>query len=157
LGTLVTPVTFRAPGTLSAIVSQVDHMSAGRVEVGLGAGWYEQEHDAYGLDFPPVGDRYDRLEDQLAILHGLWTTESGSVFRRTGLTCTVNLDPAPLRPAQRPHPPIIVGGRGGPRNARLAATYADEFNAAFVPAEQMKTTHDAVRDQCEKQDRDPSS
>jgi alkanesulfonate monooxygenase SsuD/methylene tetrahydromethanopterin reductase-like flavin-dependent oxidoreductase (luciferase family) len=157
LGTLVTPVTFRAVGSFPVVVAEVDHMSGGRVEVGLGAGWYKDEHDAYGLPFPPLGRRYDLLEDQLAILHGVWSAKPGEMFDHVGLTCTVHLHADSLRPAQRPHAPIIVGGRGGPRNSRLAATYADEFNIAFVPVRFMKDAHDAVRGACEARGRDPAT
>jgi F420-dependent oxidoreductase-like protein len=157
IGTLVTPVTFRPVGTFPSLVAQVDHMSGGRLEVGLGAGWYEDEHRAYGLAFPSGPARYDLLEDQLAILAGLWSAGAGETFERTGLTCTVRLQADPLRPAQRPHPPVIIGGRGGARNARLAATYADEFNVAFVPPDETKVTHDAVRRSCEAQGRDPAT
>jgi alkanesulfonate monooxygenase SsuD/methylene tetrahydromethanopterin reductase-like flavin-dependent oxidoreductase (luciferase family) len=157
LGTLVTPATFRPVGTFPAIVAQVDHMSHGRIEVGLGAGWYKDEHDAYGLVFPPDRVRYDLLEDQLAILHGVWSTEPGGTFERSGLTCAVRLQADSLRPAQRPHPPIILGGHGGPRGGRLAATFADEFNVSFVPAEAMRTVHDSVRKSCENLGRDPAT
>jgi F420-dependent oxidoreductase-like protein len=157
LGTLVTPVTFRHVGTLPVVISQVDQMSAGRVEVGLGAGWYGDEHAAYGIPFPPTASRYDLLEDQLEIMHGVWSAEAGTTFEHSGRTCSVSLQVDPLRPAQRPHPPIIIGGRGGPRNARLAATYADEFNVAFVQVEVMREIHDSVRRRCEEQGRDPGS
>jgi F420-dependent oxidoreductase-like protein len=157
LGTMVTPVTFRPIGTFPAIVTEVDQMSEGRVEVGLGAGWYAAEHTAYGLPFPQLGQRYDLLEDQLAILHGVWSADAGGVFERQGLTCTVRLEADSFRPAQRPHPPIVMGGQGGPRNSRLAATYADEFNISFVPTGPMRDAHDSVRRACEKQDRDPAS
>lgn len=157
LGTLVTPVTFRPIGTFPAIVAEIDHMSGGRVEVGLGAGWYKDEHDAYGLAFPPVGTRYDLLEDQLAILHGLWTAPQGATFDYDGLTCRVHMQADPLRPAQRPHAPIVIGGRGGPRNSRLAAQYADEFNIAFVSVDAMRETHDTVRRACETRGRDPGT
>jgi len=157
LGTLVTPVTFRPVGTFPAVVTQVDHMSGGRVELGLGAGWYEAEHDAYGLPFPSARARYDLLEDQLAILHGVWSTPTGATFEHKGITCAVSMSADSFRPSQSPHPPIIVGGRGGSRNARLAATFADEFNAAFVPREQMRSTQDAVRRACEAVGRDPAS
>src|ERR1700722_17104175 len=149
LGTLVTPVTFRPVGTFPAVGAQVDHMSQGRVEIGLGAGWYKDEHDAYGLAFPPAPARYDLLEDQLAILRGLWAAPSGSTFDHEGFTCTVPLEADPLRPAQHPHPPIIMGGKGGPRGARMAATYADEFNVAFVSVDVMRQRHDAVRAACQ--------
>jgi F420-dependent oxidoreductase-like protein len=157
LGTLVTPVTFRPVGTFPVVVTEVDHMSGGRVDVGLGAGWYQDEHEAYGLAFPPLGRRYDLLEDQLAILHGVWSAPPGATFEHRGLTCQVRLQAESLRPAQRPHPPIVIGGRGGPRNSRLAATYADEFNISFVPAAFMQGTHDAVRRACEAQGRDPGT
>jgi F420-dependent oxidoreductase-like protein len=157
LGTLVTPVTFRAVGTFPVVVAEVDHMSAGRIEVGLGAGWYEGEHDAYGLDFPPAGARYDKLEDQLAILHGVWSAAPGATFEHRGLTCSVRLQADSLRPAQRPHPPIILGGQGGPRGGRLAATYADEYNASFVQPAAMRAVHDSVRKSCDVQGRDTAT
>jgi alkanesulfonate monooxygenase SsuD/methylene tetrahydromethanopterin reductase-like flavin-dependent oxidoreductase (luciferase family) len=157
LGTLVTSATFRPVGTFPVVVGQVDHMSGGRVEVGLGAGWYKDEYDAYGLPFPPTKARYDVLEDQVAILHGLWTTGPGGTFERKGLTCNVRLEADPVRPAQRPHPPIIIGGGGGPRNARLAATFADEFNAPFVTVTEMKKAYGSVRAACEKLGRDPEA
>jgi alkanesulfonate monooxygenase SsuD/methylene tetrahydromethanopterin reductase-like flavin-dependent oxidoreductase (luciferase family) len=157
LGTLVTPVTFRPVGSFPVVVSQVDHMSGGRVEVGLGAGWYEPEHHDYGLAFPPTKARYDLLEDQLRILHGVWSAPPGQLFELSGHTCSVSLDPAPLRPAQRPHPPLIMGGAGGPRNAVLAATYADEFNAPFAAPDQVGKAFESVRGACEKRDRDPAA
>jgi len=157
LGTLVTPVTFRPLGSFPVVVAQVDHMSHGRVEIGLGAGWYQEEHDAYGLDFPAASARYDRLEDQVAILHGVWSAEPGAQFDYTGATCSVHLSADPLQPAQRPHPPIIMGGKAGPRNARLTVTYADEFNVAFESAEVTKERHDAVRRRCETDGRDPAT
>ena len=157
LGTLVTPATFREVGTFPVIASQVDHMSGGRIEIGLGAGWYKEEHDDYGIPFPDTSARYDLLEDQLAILHGVWSSKPGRVFEHKGRTTTVSLQADSLRPAQSPHPPLIIGGQGGPRNSRLAATYADEFNAAFVPADLMKERHDAVRRRCESAGRDPAT
>ncbi len=156
LGTLVSPVTFRQVGSLPVVVSQVDHMSGGRVEIGLGAGWYGEEHEAYGIPFPPTTERYDRLEDQLAVLHGAWSAEPGSSFEHQGRTIAVRLQADSLRPVQRPHPPIIIGGGGGPRNARLAATYADEYNVAFVPVDRMRTVHDSVRRACDEKGRDPA-
>lgn len=156
LGTLVTPTTFRPPGTFPVVVAQVDHMNQGRLEVGLGAGWFQEEHDTYGLAFPDGRARYDRLEDQLAILHGLWEAPPGGVFDHKGLTCQVRLEADPLRPAQRPHPPIILGGSGGPRSARLAASYADEFNVPWQPPHEAKAVHDVVRRRCEDIGRDPA-
>jgi F420-dependent oxidoreductase-like protein len=157
LGTLVSPVTFRPVGTFPVVATQVDQMSGGRVEVGLGAGWYDAEHQAYGLPFPPVAARYDLLEDQLAILHGVWSAAPGATFELTGRTCAVRLEADTLRPLQRPHPPIVLGGSGGPRSARLAATYADEYNSSFTSVEVMREIHDRVRRACEQAGRDPAT
>ena len=157
LGTLVSPVTFRPVGSFPVVVSQVDHMSGGRLEVGLGAGWYEAEHRDYGLAFPDTKARYDLLEDQLRILHGAWGAPAGTVFEFAGHTCSVRLDPGPLQPAQHPHPPIIMGGGGGPRNSSLAAAYADEFNAPFVGPDQAGKAYEAVGRACQRQGRDPAT
>lgn len=157
MGTLVSPVTFRPVGTFTVIAAQVDHMSGGRIEIGLGAGWYEAEHRAFGLPFPPVGARYDLLEDQLAILHGVWSAPPGATFELAGRTCAVNIEADTVRPSQRPHPPIVLGGSGGPRSARLAAEYADEYNSSFVSADVMRDIHDRVRQACEQHGRDPST
>jgi len=157
LGTLVTPVTFRAPGVFAVQVAQVDHMSAGRVEVGLGAGWYGDEHTAYGIPFPPLGERYKALEDQLALLDGIWTAQPGGKVELRGQTAGFSLDADPLRPAQNPGPPIILGGAGGAKGSRLAATYASEYNVAFRPLDDTEKIHDSVRRACETQGRDPAS
>jgi alkanesulfonate monooxygenase SsuD/methylene tetrahydromethanopterin reductase-like flavin-dependent oxidoreductase (luciferase family) len=157
LGTLVSPVTFRAVGTFVVTAAQVDQMSGGRVEVGVGAGWYEPEHRAYGLPFPALGSRYDLLEDQLAILHGVWSAAPGATFNYNGRTCSVSLEADTLRPMQRPHPPIVIGGAGGPRSARLAAAFADEYNTSFRRVADTRRIHDAVRGICERDGRDPST
>jgi F420-dependent oxidoreductase-like protein len=157
LGTLVTPVTFRPIGMFTVAAAQVDQMSGGRIEIGLGAGWYDAEHKAFGLPFPAVSDRYDLLEDQLAILHGAWTAAPGATFEFTGRTCEVQIEADTVRPHQQPHPPIVLGGKGGPRSARLAATYSDEYNAAFVPAGDVRDSHDRIRRACEQANRDPST
>jgi alkanesulfonate monooxygenase SsuD/methylene tetrahydromethanopterin reductase-like flavin-dependent oxidoreductase (luciferase family) len=157
LGTMLTPVTLRPIGTFPVVASQVDHMSAGRLEIGLGGGWYVEEHHDYGLPFPGPHERYDLLEDQLAILHGLWSADAGTAFVYKGRTCSVNLRVDSLRPMQRPHPPIILGGRARSRSSGLATRYADEFNCAFVPPELMRQRHDNVRRECEAQGRDPGS
>src|ERR1700733_6365052 len=157
LGTLVSPVTFRPLGPFAVIATQLDQMSGGRIEVGVGAGWYEQEHRTYGLNFPAVGARYDLFEDQLAILHGLWSAPPGTTFEFTGRTCSVSLEADTLRPVQRPHPPIVVGGAGGPRSARVAATFADEYNKSFQPVSETRRVHDEVRRACEQAGRDPST
>ena len=133
LGTLVTPVTFRSPGVLAISVAQVDPMSGGRVELGLGAGWSAPEHAAYALPFPSTRERFGMLEEQLAIVTGLWQTPVGERFDYTGSHYTVMNSPGLPKPVQRPSPPIVMGGRGRPRSARLAAGYAAEYNVAFAP------------------------
>ena len=157
LGTLVTPVTFRPVGTFPVTAAQVDHMSGGRLEIGLGAGWYEDEHQRFGLAFPPVSERYDQLEDALAILDGVWSAEPGSTFAFTGRTCSVELQADVLKPFQTPGPPVVLGGQGGPRSARMAASYAAEYNTAFVPVDRMKGIHDKVRKACDEAGRDPAT
>jgi alkanesulfonate monooxygenase SsuD/methylene tetrahydromethanopterin reductase-like flavin-dependent oxidoreductase (luciferase family) len=157
LGTLVSPVTFRAVGTFIVIAAQVDQMSSGRLEIGVGAGWYEAEHQAFGLPFPPVRTRYDLLEDELAILDGAWSAPPGTTFELEGRTCSVRLAADTLRPHQTPRPPIVLGGRGGPRSARLASAYANEYNSSFVSPEVMRGVHQKVRVACERDGRDPST
>ena len=129
LGTLVSPVTFRFPGPLAISVAQVDQMSGGRVELGLGAGWFDTEHAAYAIPFPGLGDRFAMLDEQLAIITGLWETPAGEQFSFTGKHYSVTDSPALPKPAQRPRPPVIIGGGGQKRTPRLAAAYADEYNA----------------------------
>ncbi|OBI14186.1 LLM class F420-dependent oxidoreductase [Mycobacterium sp. E2497] len=133
LGTLVTSATFRYPGPLAIAVAQVDEMSSGRVEFGLGSGWFEKEHQAYGIPFPPLRERFDRLSEQLAIVTGLWATEPGETFDYAGEYYTIAGSPALPKPTQRPHPPIVIGGLGAQRTPRLAAKYAAEFNVPFAP------------------------
>ncbi|HEX5616246.1 MAG TPA: LLM class F420-dependent oxidoreductase [Acidimicrobiia bacterium] len=157
LGTLVTPVTFRLPGPLAIAVAQVDEMSGGRVEVGLGAGWYDQEHAAYGIPFPATRERFERLEEQLAILTGLWSTPPGATFSHAGAHYTLADSPALPKPTQRPHPPIVLGGYGTRRTPRLAAQYAAEFNLPFPPVSYFAEGCDHVRRACEDIGRDPDS
>jgi alkanesulfonate monooxygenase SsuD/methylene tetrahydromethanopterin reductase-like flavin-dependent oxidoreductase (luciferase family) len=157
LGTLVTPVTFRAVGGFIVTVSEVDQMSGGRLDVGIGAGWYADEHTAYGLAFPALGARYDLLEDQLAILHGAWSAPDGAMFEYTGKTCSVSLEADLLRPVQRPHPPILMGGIAGPRASRLAVAYADEYNTSFKPLERTRDILMSMRGACEQAGRDPAT
>jgi alkanesulfonate monooxygenase len=159
LGTLVSSMTFRSPGILAVIVAQVDAMSGGRVVLGLGPGWFEQEHKAYAIDFPPLGERFERLEEQLAIIHGMWSTPEGDRFAHAGTHYRVEDSPALPKPVQRPHPPIVMGGGGERRTPRLAATYADEFNVPPFPhtPEQAAAMFDRVRQACDRQGRDPSS
>jgi F420-dependent oxidoreductase-like protein len=157
LGTLVTCATFRLPGPLAAIVAQVDEMSGGRIEFGLGAGWYEAEHRAYGVPFPPIRERFDRLTEQLAIITGLWEIPDGEVFSFEGTYYQVTDSPGLPKPAQRPRPPVIIGGGGPRRTPALAARYADEFNAAFVSAQTSAELFGRVREACQAAGRDPSS
>jgi len=146
LGTMVTSATFRHPGPLAISVAQVDEMSGGRVDLGIGAGWFEQEHAAYAIPFPPLGERFDRLTEQLEILTGLWTTPAGQTFDFTGSHYTVTASPALPKPAQDPHPPIIIGGQGAKRTPALAARYATEFNVPFSPLDTVTTQYQRVRD-----------
>ncbi|HYT38642.1 MAG TPA: LLM class F420-dependent oxidoreductase [Acidimicrobiia bacterium] len=157
LGTLVTSATFRLPGPLAISVAVVDAMSGGRVELGLGAGWFEEEHRAYGIPFPPVGERFDRLEEQLAIVTGLWTTPEGKRFSFDGAHYRLEESPALPKPVQQPHPPIIVGGGGAKRTPALAAKFAAEFNLPFQPLDAFTTACDRVRAACEAIGRDPAS
>ena len=144
LGTMVTAATFRLPGVLAIQVAQVDAMSGGRVELGLGTGWYEQEHAAYGIPFPPLGERFDRFEEQLQVVTGLW--DADGPFSFAGEHYALVDSPALPKPVQRPHPPVIVGGGGAKRTPRLAATYADEFNLPFASLEDTRTQFGRVRE-----------
>ena len=157
LGTMVTSATFRLPGPLAIAVATVDAMSGGRVELGLGAGWFEDEHRAYGVPFPSTRERFDRLEEQLAIVTGLWTTPVGERFDFQGHHYQLSDSPALPKPVQRPRPPVIVGGLGKRRTPALAARYADEFNVAFAPLGDFRTLVAAVTEACERTGRDPSS
>ena len=145
LGTLVTSATFRFPGPLAISVAQVDAMSCGRVEFGIGAGWFEAEHRAYGIPFPNLGERFDRLEEQLEIITTMWATPIGETFDFTGTHYTITKSPALPKPVQLPHPPIIIGGGGARRTPALAARYAAEFNLAFPTREFAPVQIDRVR------------
>jgi F420-dependent oxidoreductase-like protein len=155
LGTMMTSATFRYPGPLAISVAQVDQMSGGRVELGIGAGWYDAEHAAYAIPFPSTGERFDNLEEQLAILTGLWATPDGETFSYAGTRHQVTDSPGLPKPAQRPHPPIIIGGKGAKRTPALTATYADEFNLPFVGLEESGQQIARVRQACEAIGRDP--
>lgn len=144
LGTMVTSATFRHPGPLAISVAQVDEMSGGRVELGLGAGWFEAEHKAYAIPFPPLGERFDRLTEQLEILTGLWTTPTGETFDYSGTHYSIADSPALPKPAQSPRPPIVIGGRGAKRTPALTARFADEFNIPFVPLDELTTQYARV-------------
>ena len=157
LGTLVTSGTFRHPGILAISVAQVDAMSGGRVELGLGAGWYDREHTAYGIPFPPLGERFERLEEQLGLITGLWATPEGETFSFDGAHYQLTDSPALPKPVQRPGPPIIVGGGGAVRTPRLAATFASEFNLPFSGVGDTAAQYGRVRAACEARDRDPAT
>ncbi|MDN4519146.1 LLM class F420-dependent oxidoreductase [Mycolicibacterium austroafricanum] len=144
LGTMVTSATFRYPGPLAISVAQVDEMSGGRVEFGIGAGWFEAEHKAYAIPFPPLGERFDRLTEQLEILTGLWAAAPGETFDYSGQHYSIVDSPALPKPAQRPHPPIIIGGGGAKRTPALAARFADEFNIPFVPLDTLTEQYGRV-------------
>jgi F420-dependent oxidoreductase-like protein len=157
LGTLVTAATFRLPGPLAISVAQVDEMSGGRIEFGFGTGWFEDEHTAYGIPFPSVGERFDRFEEQLAIVTGLWETPLGETFSFDGTYYRLVDSPALPKPAQRPKPPVIIGGTGPRRTPRLAARFADEYNAQFVSPADSSAAYGRVREACVAAGRDPSS
>jgi alkanesulfonate monooxygenase len=155
LGTLVTSATFRHPALLAVSVAQVDEMSGGRVELGLGAGWFEDEHTAWGLPFPPTPERFDRLEEQLEVITGLWASEGPFDF--SGRHYQMRDNPALPRPVQRPHPPLIIGGLGPRRTPQLAARFASEFNMFAPRPEQFEERVGAVHAACREAGRDPDS
>lgn len=157
LGTLVSPATFRLPGPLAIQVAQIDEMSGGRVELGLGAGWYEAEHAAYGIPFPPVKERFDILEEQLEIISGLWATKLGDTYSFAGEHYRLTDSPALPKPVQQPAPPIIVGGAGKRRTPELAVRYAAEFNVGFRSVADTAEIFERVRATCEAAGRDPST
>jgi F420-dependent oxidoreductase-like protein len=150
LGTMMTSATFRYPGPLAISVAQVDQMSDGRVELGLGAGWHATEHAAYGLPFPPTGTRFDIFAEQLTIITGLWATAEGDRFSFDGQHYTVVDSPARPHPVQDPGPPVIIGGNGTRRTPQLAARFADEFNSAFRGVQAAAEMFAIVRAACEK-------
>jgi F420-dependent oxidoreductase-like protein len=152
LGTLVSPATFRHPSELAKVVATADHVSGGRVELGLGAGWHEREHRAFGFPFPPVRERMDRLAEQLEIVHGSWTEPS---FSFSGRFYELEALDAQPRPCQAPHPPLIMGGGARPRSAALAARWADEYNTPFASLEEVRTRKAAVDAACAEAGREP--
>ncbi|MDX6368425.1 MAG: hypothetical protein QOK30_3501 [Nocardioidaceae bacterium] len=158
IGTLVSAVTFRRAGPLAVAVATVDAMSGGRVELGLGCGWFEDEHASYGMPFPSLEERFDLLEEHLAVVTGLWATPRGETFSFSGRHETLIESPALPKPAQHPRPPIIIGGTGTDRTPCLAARYADEYNVPpFEPVDVTVRQFDIVRKACERVDRDPCS
>src|SRR3954453_4003501 len=157
LGTLVSSATFRLPGPLAVTVAQVDDMSGGRVELGLGTGWFEAEHTAYGIPFSMLGERFERLEEQLAIITGLWTTPVGEQFSYAGRHYVLENSPALPKPVQQPRPPVIIGGAGANRTPALAARYADEFNVPFHALEAGSQQFDRVGEAGEAEGREPAT
>jgi F420-dependent oxidoreductase-like protein len=155
LGTLVTSATFRNPGPLAIAVAQVDQMSGGRVELGLGGGWFEAEHKAYGLPFPPLAERFEILAEQLEVITGLWRTLPGDRFNFAGKHYTVTDSPALPKPVQQPAPPVIVGGRGKKKTPALAARFADEFNVAFSSVDEAAAQFGRVDAACAEIGREP--
>ncbi|WP_328536159.1 LLM class F420-dependent oxidoreductase [Streptomyces sp. NBC_00344] len=147
LGTLMTAGTFRLPGVLAIQVAQVDQMSGGRVELGLGAGWFEEEHRAYGIPFPK--EKFGRLEEQLAIITGLWGTGAGHTFSYDGTYYQLTDSPALPKPAQA-KVPVLIGGHGATRTPRLAAQYADEFNIPFASIEDSERQFGRVKEAARK-------
>ncbi|MGA3354059.1 MAG: LLM class F420-dependent oxidoreductase [Acidimicrobiales bacterium] len=157
LGTLMSSATFRLPGPLAVSIAQVDAMSNGRLDVGIGAGWYEREHRAYAIPFPNLRDRFDRLEEQLEILHGFWATPEGESFGYEGRHYRIEDCPVVFRPLQRPHPPVILGGYGKRRTPALAARFAAEFNMPGPGPQQVAEQFARVDRACEAIGRDPAS
>ncbi|MDL4816084.1 LLM class F420-dependent oxidoreductase [Actinomadura opuntiae] len=150
LGTLVTAGTFRYPGPLAISVAQVDQMSGGRVDFGIGTGWFEEEHAHYGIPFPSLNERFERLEEQIRIVTGLWGTPNGETFSFAGKHYTLTDSPALPKPAQAGGPPVILGGFGPKRTPRLAAAYADEYNVPFHQVQDTGGAFDRVRAACEE-------
>ena len=154
LGTLVSPATFRHPAVLAKSVATADHVSGGRVELGIGAGWWEREHEAFGIPLPPVGPRLDMLEEQLQLIPRYW--EPGPLSFEGDNYSAKDIDALP-KPVQRPRPPLILGGRGGPRSLAFAARWADEYNAVMSTAEEIADVRRRLDRACEVEDRDPET
>jgi F420-dependent oxidoreductase-like protein len=154
LGTLVSPATFRHPAVLAKMAVTADHVSGGRVELGIGAGWWEREHEAYGFDLPEPGPRLDALEEQMELIHRYW--EEGPFNYEGRHYRAKNLDALP-RPMQQPRLPLILGGKGGPRSLRLAAALADEYNTVMSTVEEVADVRKRLDNACEAIDRDPES
>jgi F420-dependent oxidoreductase-like protein len=159
LGTLVTSATFRHPGPLAIQVAQVDQMSGGRVELGLGAGWFAAEHEAYGIPFPDTRERFDRLEEQLELVTGLWASDGGYDFH--GVHYEVKNSPGLPKPVQRAGHrggvPVVIGGHGKKRTPALAAAYADEFNVPFASPQDVDSQFGRVRTAVEEAGREADS
>jgi alkanesulfonate monooxygenase SsuD/methylene tetrahydromethanopterin reductase-like flavin-dependent oxidoreductase (luciferase family) len=165
LGVLVSPVTFRHPGSFAKVVTTVDEMSGGRIEVGVGAGWHETEHRQLGLPFPPIKERADLMEDELAILHGLWGEPDGWSYDGNRVSVRdamfhpkpVDVPGRPRTPLGGARPRLIVGGQGSPRSYRLAARYADEFNLSSASPDSAREAFAGIDAACEEIGRDPAT
>lgn len=157
LGTLVSAATFRLPGPLAIGVAQVDQMSGGRVELGIGSGWYADEHRAYGIPFPPLAERFERYAEQVEIITGLWRTLPGELYNFAGKYYQVEDSPALPKPVQQPSPPVIIGGKGPRRTPALAARFADEFNVPFAGLDEVAAQFDRMAAACGEIGRDPES
>jgi F420-dependent oxidoreductase-like protein len=157
LGTLMSSATFRLPGPLAVAAAQIDVMSEGRLEIGIGTGWYEAEHQAMGIPFPSMRERFDRFEEQLEILHGLWSTADGETFSYDGRYYTLTDCPVEFRPVQKPHPPILIGGYGRTRTPALAARFASEFNVPGPTSQLAAEQFTRVSKACREHGRDPDS
>jgi F420-dependent oxidoreductase-like protein len=155
LGTLVSPVTFRIPGNLAKVIQTVDEMAGGRIEAGFGAGWNEEEHAQLGIPFPPLGERYDMLEEQMAIIHGLWTADDGWSYEGAHWQVLGSRLQGEIARGGRRHPHVIFGGKGLPRLARLVAQYGDEFNLNSATPDDAPAAYGRVREACEAIGRDP--
>src|SRR4051812_31279418 len=154
LGTLVSPATFRHPSVLAKMVVTADHISGGRVEFGIGAGWNEREHRAFGFEFPSMRTRMDQRAEQVEIVHRSWTEER---FSFQGEHWTIeDLDALP-KPVQSPHPTLLMGGAAGPRAAALAARWADEYNVVMASPEEAAQSRERLRAACEQAGRDPAT
>jgi F420-dependent oxidoreductase-like protein len=154
LGTLVSPATFRHPSVLAKSVVTADHVSGGRVELGMGAGWHTVEHQAYGFEYPDDDTRMSVLEEQVEIVHEQWSQDA---FTFDGAHYRLEDVRALPKPLQRPHPPLIIGGSAGPRSARLAARWADEYNVNFVTPDECARRRAKVAEAWEQEGRDPAT
>jgi F420-dependent oxidoreductase-like protein len=148
LGTMVSPATFRHPSELAKLVVTADHVSGGRVELGLGAGWHEREHAAYGFPFPPTSTRLDVLEEQLQVVLGTWTSTLEKPFSFNGEHYQLDDLDAEPGPVQTPHPPLIMGGSAGVRSAAMAARYADEYNTPFPTVDDVHERRGRIERAC---------
>jgi len=154
LGAMVSPVTYRLPTVLAKAATTVDRISGGRAVLGMGAGWWEEEHRTHGIPFPSTDERFEMLEEQLEIVHGLWSEDVYSFESRHYAIEACRFLP---KPVQRPHPPIVVGGKGGPRMARLVARWADEFNRIGGTPQQVREASERVRAAVDGAGRDPAT